>query len=242
MTREVLFISKKTKKKTKKNNSILEFKIDYLCKNWQYFIQQILYLANRGYYYFHVVNLPIAKQDKWEQIDCKLINKYHINKSKFQRSRQKAKGIANFYYYRCSSVAVILHTEGKIDEKFNYDDKFEDMRKNKKLIINVSEDIQLEVSLNKDKSTKEHNSYTIRFTDKCLSSIMIHLEIVVKRKNKANIIKEFNRLNGIPAYSGIVKQRVKLGKWLVGCCKHHQVSLQYEELDIDTFRKVAENK
>jgi len=220
----------------------MEFKIDYLCNNWQYFIQQILCLANRGYYYFHTVNLPIKKQDKWQQVDQKLINKYHINKSKFQRSRAKKKGIANFYYYRCSSVAVILHTSGEVSKDIVYDDKFEDVR-SKNLIINISQDIQLQVALNKAKSSEKRDSYTIKFTDKCVSSIKINLEEVVKTKNKAIIIKEFDNLNGVPAYSGVIDQKVEIAKWLVRYCKYHQVSLDYEkDLRINTFRKVATNE
>ena len=85
-------------------------KLKYLCKDLKGFMQLVTYLVSRGYYYHCVIILPEKKRDKFESIDKKLIDKYAADKSKYQRSRQKIKKQANFYYLRLENLAILLHT------------------------------------------------------------------------------------------------------------------------------------
>ena len=95
----------------------------YLCIDWQGFIQQLVYQVSRGYWFYHYVKYPVAKEDRWRKIDEKLQKKYSTDRSKYVRARRKQKGLANFVFLRWRDHAVILHTMGTIDVP-NYDDKF----------------------------------------------------------------------------------------------------------------------
>ena len=46
-------------------------KLKYLCKDFKAFLQQIVYLTSRGYYYHCVIVLPEDKQYKYLDIDKK---------------------------------------------------------------------------------------------------------------------------------------------------------------------------
>jgi hypothetical protein len=70
-----------------------KIKINYQCRSWQGFVQQLVYLVSRGgYFYYCLVQYPLEKKEKWEKIDTKLIGKYQCDKSKYQRARNKNKG------------------------------------------------------------------------------------------------------------------------------------------------------
>lgn len=91
-----------------------EMYIEYLCKSWQDLLEATKKLIGNEYYYFHITYLPSHKEEKFKQIDEKLINKYKAFYQKDHYYRRKKKGLANFRYLRWNNIVVVLHTVGVI--------------------------------------------------------------------------------------------------------------------------------
>jgi hypothetical protein len=63
-----------------------------------------------GYYWYVTGRIPLHKDPM--SVDEKLIEKYQIDVSDWERSRRKKAGIANAQYVRCERWFVIMVTEG----------------------------------------------------------------------------------------------------------------------------------
>jgi hypothetical protein len=188
-----------------------------------------VYLIGRGYYFYHVTELPERKRDRWLSIDRKLIGKYETEKSKFQRCRLKEKRIANFFYLRYESTAIIMHTQGSTDHVL-YDDKFSDICE-KPLTIKAGDNISLVIYVNDEVCS-------VRFTKETYVGFKAVIADVVKTKNRWEIMREFNLINGIPAYAGIIEQKKRLAAWTVKQARKHQVALKKADLRVNTRRKI----
>src|SRR5690625_5228453 len=65
-------------------------------------------------------------------------------------------------------------------------------------------------------------------------------EIAIKTKRKENIIKEFRKINGLPAYRGINQQQINLREALIKHCKKHNIIIKKNDLFIRTKRDIVE--
>ena len=76
------------------------------------FVQQLAvsYVAN-GYWFYVCGFVPVGKNP--HDVDRKLVEKYGIDLSKFQRARRKAAGHANLHYLRSERFFVLLATHGE---------------------------------------------------------------------------------------------------------------------------------
>lgn len=76
------------------------------------FIQQVAvsYLA-RGYWFYVTGQIPEAKDPR--AIDAKLIAKYGIDVSRYERARRKRAGLANMQYIRHDQFFLLMATHGK---------------------------------------------------------------------------------------------------------------------------------
>ena len=84
----------------------------YLAQSVGGFIQQAaVYYIQRGYYFYVLGRVP--KGTRCRQIDRKILAKYEINLSKFQRYRLKKKGLASIQYLRYRDTFLLLATEGE---------------------------------------------------------------------------------------------------------------------------------
>lgn len=63
-----------------------------------------------GYYWYVTGYIPIDKEPA--QVDQKLIEKYQINISEWERARRRKSGLANVQYVRCDRWFIILLTGG----------------------------------------------------------------------------------------------------------------------------------
>lgn len=210
----------------------MEVKHEYLCSSWQGLLQQLAWLLSRGYWYHHVTYLPERKRDRWESIDKKLIAKYGTDLSKWQRARRRKKGLANFAYLRWENVAVLMHTAGDIPSDIVYDDHFRDFRakgKKNRLKIQISPLVGFEFYL-------DDKGITVKLDKATFRGIKDSLEEVISTKDVEKIRKEFNKINGFPAYRGIVCQKVQLAKYVVKKAGHHQVKLSASDLRINTYK------
>ena len=202
--------------------------MNYLCNNWQGFLEMCVYLIGRGYKSYCHITYPQKKIDKWLEIDKKLIHKYDAEKSKFQRSRQKKKGIANFYFLRWYDQVVIFRTQGIVSDAIQYDDQFHNITE-KALELRISEDIQIRVPFTKP--------VTARLTKDSYRGFKAVLWDACTLKNKSAIIAEFDKVNGLPAWRGIIEQKRKLASFTVKQARRHNVKLKKSDLRILTKRK-----
>lgn len=210
----------------------MEAKQEYLCVSWQGLLQQLEKLINNGYWYHCVTYLPEKKRYRWEKVDQKLISKYDAGLNKWQRARRKKKGIANFIYLRWNHVAVLLHTKGNIPQNVVYDDTFRNiMAKGKKnrLKVQISPLVGFEFY-------QDPKGITVKLDKQTYAGIKDHLETVVATKNVAKIVHEYNKLNGFPAFRGIVRQKIELAKFVMNRAGHHQIRLSPQDLRIITYK------
>src|SRR5512135_1037454 len=76
------------------------------------FIQQLaVCYVGRGYRFYTTGLIPERKDPR--AVDKKLIERYHIDISKSERSRRKLAGIANVHYIRFGWFWVLIATKGK---------------------------------------------------------------------------------------------------------------------------------
>jgi len=210
----------------KKHREVIGMK--YLCANWQGFLQMIVYLCSRGYNFYCLTLFPIKKKQKWEAVDKKLIERYRCNLSKFQKARKKKKGVANFAYLRWENHSLIMHTKGIIEVKV--EDQFKDVKKIP-ILIRVSDNIEIKVY-------NDDGKYTCRLSKDSYRGLKSVLWDIAKTKNLTKIKKEWDKLNGLPTYSGILEQKKLLRKYLVKQARKHQVKLSESDLRLNTRRKI----
>jgi hypothetical protein len=75
------------------------------------FVQQLaVAYVNHGYWYYVAGVIPPDKDV--ELVDRKLMEKYGIGISKWQRARRKGQGLANVHYLRCQRFFVLIATAG----------------------------------------------------------------------------------------------------------------------------------
>lgn len=183
------------------------------CSTWQGLIQQLVYQVSRGYRYYHVTYYPECKQDKWPAIDTKLMKKYPPL-SKDQRYRRKMAGDANFYILRWQQCAVILMSSGKHGE---LGDSFNDIQE-KPIAIRVSSIMELIIH-----QGATGKGVTVHFSRECYRGLKAILWEAAHTGRKKLVIDEFNKLNGIPAWSGISEQKNQLLAYALVQAKAHKI-------------------
>jgi len=96
-----------------------------VCDSVEGFVQQLAvgYVA-RGFYFYTSGTIKPSKDPA--AVDAKLIERYGIDVSKWQRARRKRAGVANLQYLRHEQFFVILATHGK--HCFFGDEPFRDIR------------------------------------------------------------------------------------------------------------------
>jgi uncharacterized protein YktA (UPF0223 family) len=201
----------------------------YLVANWQALMQQLVFLAGQGYTYYYVAYLPKEKEHKFPAIDTKLIAKYQTNVSKYQRYRLKQKNRANFMYLRWEHIVVILHTNGDIPIIEGID-AFKNIR-DSSIVIQLSKYLSLSVVLDNGKSTVKLHKESYR-------TFKMMIEGYAKQQQKRKIIETIQKLNGIPAYRGVVEQKVLLVEYALKQLEFHGTSANKNEFRILKRRKL----
>lgn len=217
-------------------------------------LQQLVYLVGRGYYHYHVGYIKAGKEDKALKIDAKIIGKYNINLSKYQRARRKQKKLANFYYLRWQNVFIILYTDGNLDVEL--DDSFYDIRVKQteanRLKIKVSEAVEFNLAL-QCKNGSEKRSVTVTFSNSTYKNFKAEIEELIQQKQIKKLENFFANLRGIPSWQGVIKQEYKLLEEVYKMAKKYGLNTkkgnrikypkQYPTLDlfplrINTYRKI----
>lgn len=209
----------------------------YLCGSWQGFIQQIVYQVGRGYRWYCLTHLPEHKIDNWPKIDQKLIKKYDCAKSKFQRYRAKNKGAASYMYIRWQHIAVILRTAGEVRPE---DDTFYDIEK-KELSLQITPLVGFKLHHKRH----NHSVTAVYLTKDTFRGLKAVLEETANKEHLAKpilakvLLKEWDKINGFPAYGGILEQKAELLRHVLNMCRRYQIPLEREDFRFTTKRKIV---
>lgn len=232
-------------------------KINYLCYSWQYLLQQLVHLVGRGYYNYCVGYIPSDKGHKMFDIDKKIMDKYNINISKDQRYRRKKKKLANFYYLRWQHWFFILRSDGAVD--FNVDDKFYDIRVKQKEVNRLKVVVSgcLEFNLGLQKKGNGKSSVTVSLSNHTYKEFKAEIEDLIQHKQINKLEDFFERLRGLPAWKGVIKQEYQLLEEVYKYAKKYNLNTkkknrikypkEYPSLDlyplrINTYRKIYDSK
>lgn len=205
----------------------------YLIGEWVAFIQQIQHMVARGYTEYCLVNYPSDKKDKFLKIDRKLISKYDCNLNKDKNRYNKLKGNSNFKFLRWQHIGIFLKTPGNPKKGIVVDDQFDDVKKIKicieigpktKLLIGHDDERKMTVFLHKE-SYREVRATCLEYMD---------------RKSYLKMVEAFNGLNGLPAWGGIVEQKIRMKEYLLKRLKKNltkeQVAMYSKQMRINTKR------
>lgn len=201
----------------------------YLCQSWQSLIQMVVYYVSRGYLHYCITLFPTIKQDRWESIDQKLMTRYHIGLSKWQKARRKHQGFANFVYLRWGCISIILHTAGNF-ESMKIADVFHDIRR-APIHLSISPLVCLSISV--DQLHKRPHT-TVRLCRDSYRGFKEQMHEIVKAGNVAYIKREFAKINGLPCYRGIIEQKRRLAQYVISQSKKRPLFLQESDLRIRT--------
>lgn len=205
--------------------------MQYLCLSFQGFVQQIVYLLSKGFYYFIIVQLPLKKSDKWSQIDRKLIKKYQCELSKDQRYRRRLKHIATFRYLRWHHVAIIMHTNGSIADDITDGDCFKDFRaKGIKLLLPISYSTVFQVFRNFD------GTFSAKLEKKCFAGVKAATELSIRAKRPEKALDLFRMIDNYPAWAGVISPKKELRKLIIQKCKQHKLHIDHNKLNYNTYR------
>ena len=204
--------------------------LKHLCDTWQGFLQQIVTLVGHGYHNYCMTEYPEKKRSKWMDIDQKLIEKYDAGVSKDQRYRRHKKGQANFVFIRWDSCALILRTSG--EDCQNSDDNFIDIGK-KSLIIKVGETLSLKIV-----PVGSRGACTVYIDKTVFRDLKAELLGHCRHRRRDVLLKRFQALNGIPAYSGVTQQLSGLVTDIVMAGKRYGLNIHRKDFPIRTSRKI----
>ena len=94
---------------------------------WGLVAQVVRYVSSGHYFYVRVV-IPEKKDPR--VIDAKLIERYRVDKKRWQRKRRQLKDAAGVHYIRHQNLAVLMLTKGRHDAFYaDHGDSMKDIRR-----------------------------------------------------------------------------------------------------------------
>lgn len=209
----------------------------YLVESWQGFLQQTVFLVSRGYHHYCLTRYPESKKERWTQIDRKLIGKYQTDKNRFQRARQKNKGLRNYYFFRWGNLAILMHTAGGLPPDVMHDDLFRDCRNKAERLLVAFGTVSLWVMPPEDPNNSGRT--TVRMSREFYREFKNGLLEVAKRRDRRGLIYEFNKINGFPAWAGMIAQKKRLADFVIRTSRKHEI---WPAINRDELRLVARRK
>jgi len=215
-----------------KDREVIHMGYTYEVDSWQGLLQQLVSYVSRGYTKYCVVTYPERKRERFTAIDSKIIGKYRADNSKDQRFRWKKKGYANFVFMRWDCQAFVLQSPGVVRDDIVYDDLFHDLKK-KPIEVRVSQNMSLLVG-----RYGRNGGVSVKISRDTYRDIRAGLMEAASSGDKNRCVREFNKLNGLPAWHGILEQKARLADYLVKKARGHQMKLSKRDLRMYTRRKV----
>jgi len=215
-----------------KDREVIYMGYTYEVDSWQGLLQLLVNYTSLGYTKYCEVEYPERKRDRFSAIDRKIIEKYHAESSKDQRSRLKKKGYANFVFFRWDRYAWILQSPGVVRDDIVYDDIFHSFTR-RPIVVRAGQETHLVVG-----RFGRNGGVSVKMATETYRNVKAGLMEVACTGDRSRCVREFDKLNGLPAWHGIVEQKVRLAEYLVKQARKHQVRLSKKDLRINTRRKV----
>ena len=215
-----------------KGREVIHMGYTHEVDSWQGVLQLLVNYTSLGYTKYCEVEYPERKRDRFSAIDRKIIEKYRAESSKDQRSRLKKKGYANFVFFRWDRYAWILQSPGKVRDDIVYDDVFHSFTR-RPIVVRAGQEMRLVVG-----RYGRNGGVSVKMATETYRNVKAGLMEVATTGDRSRCVREFDKLNGLPAWHGIVQQKVRLAEYLVKQARKHQVKLSKKDLRIYTRRKV----
>lgn len=204
----------------------------YLIGGWDPFVEQIVRLVSRGYEEYCLIIYPIEKEHKFSAIDQKMIEKYNANLNKDKTYYRKTKKIANFKFIRYNNIGILFKSKGELEKNIIIDDAFVHVKK-EKIMIPVTEKTVMTIGYNEKQKISVHLD---RDTYKIVKATCFEY---IDRKKINEMIETFNALNNLPAWAGIVDQKIALKKQII---KKLEKNISKEKIDSISYRLIISTK
>lgn len=196
----------------------------YLCNSWQSLIQYVVLMITKGYYYYQIIEPKrILNQYQWIKADKRIINKFNTDVSKDIKYRNRKKGNANYTYCRYNNTALLLKSEGRLNEEYS-SEIFHDIRINP-IEMSIGENIILKI--NKSRNIK---SWTIYLSRQSYKNIKTELLELLEHRKIRELEYRFTALNNIPGYTGINEQKIRLKKFIISKAKSYGIIINKDKL------------
>lgn len=147
-----------------------------------------------GFYWYVTGRVPPGKD--WAKIDQKLVAKYGVDVSEWERSQRKKRGLANAHYLRCGNWFVLLVSEGHhpIKRKCSDGGELENLKDCRRIPLKVGGySISYRRSgvtpAGRETPTKWHAH--VRIDLPTYKQLKIHFETIAVHRSVENLAKEF---------------------------------------------------
>lgn len=156
-------------------------RVEYRCvtTSVEGFVQQVAVQYLRHGYWFYVAG-QIPEDKDPAAVDAKLINKYRIDVSRWERARRKQAGLANMQYIRHDRLFLLMATHGK--HRF-FEDEAGQIRDARRVPIKYT---GYAVS-----HRKGHAS--VRIDRNAYYGLRAHIIAVARRRSIENVREEFQK-------------------------------------------------
>jgi len=176
--------------------------------DWKEFIQLALNFAGHGYLEYSSFIIPEQKVEKAQRIDMKIQAKFpETGYDKDRRYRNKKAGQANLSYLRWRNIGLILRTEGEVNGRFD-EEKF--VRFDEEPFV-FAVGSMIEIKIAKARAGRKYTAYLSKQSFRAIKAILRD-NLRHRRRDVAEAYWE--RLKGLPAFSGILGQMRELTVWI----------------------------
>lgn len=186
--------------------------------------QQIQRLFDKGFVFACVTEYPSHKEEKWDAIDRKLIEKYPVlDKTKSQRSGRRKKGLLAAKILRWDRYCVMLCTEGGDDCGLRERENFAHI-KSRPIIIRVSPTLCFKVGV-------RENKCTVSFEDQCFFDLKAYYVEQASTGRLSMVQQEFRGLDRVAmSYGGLFAQKRAIQKAIIKAARgagHYWTASQF---------------
>lgn len=207
--------------------------------DWQGFLEQIIRLLSRhGYLHFSLSIYPSSKFYKCLEIDKKLIAKYNAGQTTMQRYRARKKGFCSYYFLRWKEYAILFKSEGLVPPGIKEDDTFLSIKKHV-INIRIGDSVIVQIVQNNGKTTAKLDEDTC----KGLKAKLFYAANAAQKNKMPKILEtEYNKLNGLPCWRGILQQKSTLKRYCVKLAKERGIKLEESDLRFKILRHKHKQK
>ena len=148
-----------------------------------------------GYYWYVTGRIPPGKNH--QAIDHKLIDRYSIDISEWERSHRKKRGLANVHYLRCHDWFILLVSEGhhKIKQPSHLGGEAESLRDCRRIPIKLG---GYSISYRRSGTTTlgQPNKWRahVRIDEQRYKELKCHFEYLANHRSPENMAQEFAQI------------------------------------------------